>query len=751
MDGSGARLGFLGALMALAGWGVARSVTEAEALAAAGAWSARNGHLVSKAAATSAVGSPEAVCGASGEVLFYLVPAANGEQTLAVAGETRLEPILAVFSGAGSAGGAAMVDILRADAAGRLAALESGTVEVARLAASAEAATPEEARWAELLGKPDAGAPALLAEEEGIADTPERQFAFIRAWQREQLTHWAQRTTNRYLTTVDVPVYNYYTPGKNYPCGCVATAAASVLEFLRVPAGPSGVTKKCTVDDESKDFTTKGGAYDWSILPTWVRGGTTLTEAQRELLGRVTYDVGVLLGMKWAPGASSAFTPALAEVFATYFNLPATRYATNIMAEEYGPLIYAPILCGRPVILSIQGSEGHAVVAVGYAETTQGVAYTRIFMGYGGSQDGWYALPKIATTYSVVKGAVTMIGGAEDPVIPVYGRVTSAAGAPAGFVEVSLLGHTVATSPFGTFAFLLRPSKVPMGQTLTLTVGGHNYPITTTNVWTGEAEDYCYIGLPEAVAGQVSAYALACALPPEQKISLPAGTATLTVRTLPLAAQNMAKREQKLILLLTGPSESADSIALQTALAQAAATLNERAIVCLCDETLAFAWWRSPEIRLGLFDPTLFSATSSWEENAPALIDVAATPERLAALVRNSHTLTVSGEAKPIPAAWLAKHFPAAATEALPALATEDSDGDGFTNAQEYILGTDPTDATSRFRFGPFRAQADGSLVPAYDTVSGRKYTLQGKAALGDAWGDPTAESRFFRVLISLP
>lgn len=743
-------VGLAGVLWALPAWVGARPVTADEALAAAAAWSARNDHLVEAADKVSAA-TPEVqtITDESGQLLFYLVPAANGEQTLAVAGETRLEPILAVFSGAGTAGGAAMMDILRADVAGRLAAL--GTGEVQRLAASAEAeaATPEEARWAELLGKPDAGAPALLAAE-GIADTPERQFAFIRAWQREQLTHWAQGTTNRYLTTVNVPVYNYYTPG-NYPCGCVATAAASVLEFLRVPAGPSGITKACAVDGKSKDFTTKGGAYDWSILPTWVRGGTTLTEAQRELLGRVTYDVGVLLGMQWTSGASAAFTPALAEVFATYFNLSATRYASNIMAEEYGPLIYAPILCGRPVILSIQGSEGHAVVAVGYAETTQGVAYTRIFMGYGGSQDGWYALPKIAETYSVVKGAVTMIGGAEDPVIPVYGRVTSAAGAPAGFVEVSLLGHTVATSPFGTFAFLLKPSEVPVGQPLTLTVGGHNYPITTTNVLTGEAEDYCYIGLPEAVAGQVSAYALACALPPEQKIALPAGTATLTVRTLPLAAQNMAKREQKLILLLTGPSEAADSIALQTALAQSAATLNERVIVCLCDETLAFAWWRSPEVRLGLFDPALFSATSTWEENAPALIDVAATPERLAALVRNSHTLTVSGEAKPIPAAWLAKHFPAAATEALPALATEDSDGDGFTNAQEYILGTDPNDATSRFRFGPFRAQEDGSLRPDFEQVAGRKYTLQGKASLSDEWGTVEADSRFFRVQIALP
>lgn len=744
-------LALAGVFWALPGLLGARAVTAEEAVAAATAWSARNAHLVE--AAAGSVGAPEVVTDEAGRVLFYLVPAANGTQTLAVSGETRLEPILAVFSGAGTAGDAAMVDILRADAAGRLAALGSTAVPLLKATASGdERPSPEETRWAALLGVSSTDGPTLKATE-GIADTPERQFAFIRAWQREQLTHWAQKTTNRYLPTVDVPVYNYHTPG-NYPCGCVATAAASVLEFLRVPAGPSGITKACKVNDKSKDFTTKGGAYDWSILPTWVRGGTTLTEAQRELLGRVTYDVGVLLGMQWTSDASASFTSNLADVFATYFNLPATRYATNIMAADYGPLIYAPILCGRPVILSIQGStewSGHAVVAVGYAETTQGVAYTRIFMGYGGQQDGWYALPKIADTYSVVKGAVTMIGGAEDPVIPVYGRVTSAAGAPAGFVEVSLLGHTVATSPFGTFAFLLKPSEVPVSQPLTLTVGGHDYPITTTNVLTGEAEDYCYIGLPEADAGLVLAHLLACALPPEQQIALPAGTATLAVRTLPQAAQNVAKREQKLILLLTGPSEAADSIALQTALAQAAATLNERVIVCLCDETLAFAWWRSPEIRLGLFDPALFSATSTWEENAPALIDVAATPERLAALVHNSHTLTVSGESKPIPAAWLAKHFPAAATEALPVLATEDSDGDGFTNAQEYVLGTDPTDRESRFRFGPFRSQADGSLRPEYEQVTGRKYTLQGKAALTDAWGEPDANSRFFRVQIALP
>lgn len=751
----------------LPGWCIARPVTPAEAQAAAQAWLAENPQLatssdaagnanISAQARLSATDAVEVVTReADGKALFYLVQQGN-ERWLAVANDTRLEPVVAMAEGSPETAGP-FLDILQADFAARHAALaaEQATTQLASI--DAAELTPPERRWAHLLGSTPQG--GLYSTE--IADTPERQFAFIRGWKREQLTHWAQNETNNYIVPSTTSksntqyVYNYYTPG-HYPCGCVATAAAAVLEFLRVPAGPSGVTNSCKYNDKSYFYETKGGAYDWDLLPTWQRNNTTLTLAQRELLGRVTYDLGVLLGMNWMPGASSAFTYNLAPVFAKHFGLTSTRYAMDIEASTYGPLIYAPILCGRPVILSISGTAGgHAVVAVGYAETTQGTAYTRIFMGYGGSSDGWYALPNISpssvTSYTTVNGAITMIGGDDAPCIPVYGRVTSADGTPAAFVSVSLLGHTVATTPFGTFAMLLKPSEIPIVQPLTLTVGDTTHTLSSTDPETGETTDFLYVGLPAEISGKSSATALANALPPEQHITLPATTATLKVRTLPHAARNVANREGKLILLLTGPSEDADSIALQTSLAQQAATLNKNVILCLCDETLAFTWWQAPEIRLGLFDPGLFVATNSWEENAPALIDTVSTPTRLSSLVSNSHTLSIAGESKRIPAAWLAKHFPGAATHELPTLATTDSDGDGFTNAQEYILGTDPANPASAFRIIALERGTDGLIRPTYEAVTKRKYTLQGKASLNDAWGEITAESRFFRVSIDLP
>lgn len=760
------RVGMLGCCAAvIPALCIARPVTPAEAQAAAQVWLAENPQLV---ATTDAAGDANASAQArvssadgmavethevDGQALFYVVRQ-GGERWLAMANDTRLEPVVAMAEGTPETAGP-FLDILQADFAARHAALAAEQVTTQLAAVDAAAPTPPERQWAHLLGTSPQG--SFYAETNAIADTPERQFAFIRGWKREQLTHWAQEETNVYIPTSTSTgtnpqyVYNYYTP-EHAPCGCVATAAAAVLEFLRVPAGPSGVANSCEFNSQSKTYETIGGTYDWDVLPTWRRSSTTLTPAQRELLGRVTYDLGVLLGMQWGSSLSAAFTYDLAAVFANHFGLTSTRYAMDIEASAYGPLIYAPILCGRPVILSISGtSGGHAVVAVGYAETTQGTAYTRIFMGYGGKSDGWYALPNIATTFNTVKGAITMIGGEDAPCLPVYGRVTSATGTPAAFVSVSLLGHTVATTPFGTFAMLLKPSEVPLGQPLTLTVGDTTHTLSTTDLLTNESTPFLYVGLPAEISGKSSASALANALPPEQQITLPATTATLNVRTLPLAARNVANREGKLILLLSGPSEAADSIALQTALAQQAATLNQHVILCLCDETLAFTWWQAPEIRLGLFDPGLFVATNSWEENAPALIDAVTTPTGLAALVRNSHTLTISGESKRIPAAWLAKHFPTATTEALPTLATTDSDGDGFTNAQEYILGTDPTNPASTFRILALERGSDGLLRPTYEAISGRKYTLQGKASLDAAWGEITADSRFFRVSIALP
>jgi hypothetical protein len=60
-----------------------------------------------------------------------------------------------------------------------------------------------------------------------------------------------------------------------------------------------------------------------------------------------------------------------------------------------------------------------------------------------------------------------------------------------------------------------------------------------------------------------------------------------------------------------------------------------------------------------------------------------------------------------------------------PSVAELDSDGDGFTNRQEFLLGTDPTDPTSRFRVTNVEVNEAGHLTVTWTSVGGRTYIVE--------------------------
>ncbi|MCX6935717.1 MAG: carbohydrate-binding protein, partial [Verrucomicrobia bacterium] len=65
-----------------------------------------------------------------------------------------------------------------------------------------------------------------------------------------------------------------------------------------------------------------------------------------------------------------------------------------------------------------------------------------------------------------------------------------------------------------------------------------------------------------------------------------------------------------------------------------------------------------------------------------------------------------------------------------------DSDGDGFTNLQEYALGTDPTSATSTFKVGEI-TRSGNTLTVSWVSVSGKSYQIQTRASLSSgSWAD---------------
>ena len=68
-----------------------------------------------------------------------------------------------------------------------------------------------------------------------------------------------------------------------------------------------------------------------------------------------------------------------------------------------------------------------------------------------------------------------------------------------------------------------------------------------------------------------------------------------------------------------------------------------------------------------------------------------------------------------------------------PTVATADADGDGLSALQEYLAGTDPTNASSAFRITAIAAT--GPDVRVYFTsVSGKYYSLQRADSLGGLW-----------------
>ncbi len=490
------------------------AVTADQAKTMVKSWAAENGGGFGLGGATVVAAVP--FSDKDGTVLWYAVTLSDGSCVFA-SPDTRVDPVIAVVPRCNGVLAAAnpLRALMESDLRARLKALSApkpgaGLQSVAPVSSKqAQVMQGARAKWARYTGAALQAVPASIAAPNG---NPPLTMAYLPGFSDANdshlyLTHWNQsyektsydETSGTWpLTSSRAPLYNYYTP-RHYVCGCVATAGATILQFFNATNGVSCYTNKCSVNGEQVELATVGGAYDWSILPENMGGKAKncdlLNEAQRELLGRATYDMGVGVGMAYTQYESGAPGSALQGAFKDIFG-----FAT---AENYGvkkdavldKYIYNHLRAGAPVVMSIVNSmAGHEVVAVGYGRDMAGGEYTRVFMGWGGASDAWYGLPKFAG-YEAISDVTTLLS-MDGACIPFCGQVKTADGKGVVGAEVSIPGVTnVLTGANGLFGFRLTEEDAAGVTELEIKVGDYT---TTVSV-----EDASEEGGEEGESGAV--------------------------------------------------------------------------------------------------------------------------------------------------------------------------------------------------------------------------------------------------------
>lgn len=439
----------------------AKEVSSAQVKRAVSAWAAANGSAFANPGSVVDV-TPVAENGTN---LYWIVKMSNGGAVIA-SPDTDLDLVIAVLEKSDGTfpAGHPLPSILKKDMKNRLSVIRSGSASssssgnsgvrmasmLSATAQSTAANLPEDvkasvekanAQWAKY-DRVNGGMSLLGASLDGGDASPYVRRIVDGFEQGGRYTHWDQGDPE------SVNCYNLYTPN-NEVCGCVATAGAAIMQFF----GENSLSKKyedigevetkseegCYLYDAPYACKTLPGEIDWAAnrLPDYSANGTfvsPLTDEQSQLIGRLTYNLGVLVGMSWdtlEKGGSGASLAMLVDAFKAY-GFKSARHVSfseyDVDTVQYRKTVYAQNWAGAPVALDIGYEDkdgGHAVIACGYAKDGDDDEFCRVFMGWGGFGDAWYKFPDIRE-YNLVRGAVTMIGFETDQVVPVCGKANVA-------------------------------------------------------------------------------------------------------------------------------------------------------------------------------------------------------------------------------------------------------------------------------------------------------------------------------------
>lgn len=415
----------------------------------------------------------------------------NGGGFIVTSADTEIEPVI-VCSDTGTlveGDGNPLWDIVRADLAARMAHVRRTAWGDRSSTGEPNAGGSTADKWATLIrvGEESDRTNLCMSRGNALSSISDVRVAPLLK------TEWAQEDYQNFgSAAADKVCYNYYTPN-NWPCGCVATAGAQLMRYFEYPS--SSVTPGsyvCAINGSTRNLSMKGGTYDWRNMPEKPANGCT--DAQREAIGRLTYDVGVSVGMKYGRGGSSSPAYMLAKRLVDRFgygNANGVTFRTDLYKYEYGYTLerlkaaVIPNLTAKwPVVL---GLNGHAVVADGYGYSG-GSFYLHINMGWANKDGGnaWYLPPNI-DDYSAINDIVYNVDMINRDVTLVCGRVLDASSNPVSNATITVTdgngGNRFETTADKNGDYVISvtcSSKSAITAKITATARGLSGSVTTT-------------------------------------------------------------------------------------------------------------------------------------------------------------------------------------------------------------------------------------------------------------------------------
>ena len=436
----------------------------------------------------------------SAKAPVYHVVSLKPEGFVVVAADDRIEPIIAFVPRGQFAASAAspLFALVSRDLPGRTSAVASPRAQSAHPAAVAQRAQMQRAqgKWTRLQRVAAAPVAQGRVSALGLGSLSDVRVAPLIQ------TRWSQTYVVNGVSTN--ACYNYYTPVgpdgtvTNDPCGCVATSLAQLLYYWKWPVS---CINTVTLHQIGNGGTTEwrhlcggdrvGGPYNWAGMVLDPAVSSTL--AQRQAIGALCYDAGIAVNENY-----TRYSSAAAQVHQMQCLVGTFSYSNAICSWVLGNqppftstarnnMINPNLDAGAPVTLAISGAQGaHSIVCDGYGYNLS-TLYHHMNMGWGGMDDGWYALPVIDTpgiTYTSVDEVIYNVWPTNTGEI-VSGRVLSAGGVPlTGAVVTAVRAgggiFTATSNDRGIYALPYIPSLST--YTVSVSCAGHTFTSQVVSV-----------------------------------------------------------------------------------------------------------------------------------------------------------------------------------------------------------------------------------------------------------------------------